>query len=249
MKISVKSMRYNFPFQTGRKFVSREEYSLKISGRSHVISNKIFVKISAPCKSIYLGTDHHASVFFSLLERDRGNLKENEEWLHIDWHEHPDNKPLNGRIFLSPASKLKTVCEYLDWGIWPNVPRYAITVGNFMTAVAHLYPNMTFKFLHDACKNGEKATDRHGMRYSEISPLASWADKAGRTNSRVISLDLDIFGLNSFSIEKSESDLMKEKIIKMAETSKTIMMFTSPSFIDVGVATKRMEEMVQELIG
>jgi hypothetical protein len=79
--------------------------------------------------------------------------------------------------------------------------------------------------------------------------LASWADKAGRTNSRVISLDLDIFGLNSFSIEKSESDLMKEKIIKMAETSKTIMMFTSPSFRDVGVATKRMEEMVQELIG
>lgn len=248
IKIDVKSMRYGFPLQASRKCVSREEYNLKILGRSHVISNKVFVKISTPCRSIYLGTDHHASVFFSILERDLGNLNGNEEWLHIDRHEHPDNNLLGEKVFLSPASQLNAVRNYFDWEIWPNVPRYGITVANFMTAVAHLYPNMTFKFLHDDLKNEKKSIDWRGMRFSETSPLISWNNKAGRANSRVISLDLDIFRHDPSGIEKSKSDLMKEKIIKMAETSKAIMMFTSPGFIEVEVAAKRMEEMVQELI-
>jgi hypothetical protein len=182
------------------------------------------------------------------MERDRGNLRGNEEWLHIDRKEHPDNNFFGGGINISPASRSETVCKYLEWEIWPKVFRYGITVANFMTAIARLYPNMTFKFLHDDLKKGKKAVDWRGMRYSEISQLTSWVDKAGRTNSRVISLDLDIFGYNSFGLEKSEWGLMKEKIVKMAETSKIIMMFTSPGFINVEMATKRMEEMVQELI-
>ncbi len=248
IKIDVKSARYNFPLQRNRKCVSREECNLNILGRSYVISNKIFVKISTPSKSIYLGTDHHASVFFSLLERDLGNLKGNEEWLHIDRNVHPDNNFFGGRINLSPASSTKTVRKYLEWELWPKVFRHGITVANFMTAVARLYPNMTFRFLHDDLKKGEKAVDWRGMRFSGISPLTRWADRTGRANSRVISLDLDIFGYNSFGKAKSEWDIMKEKIIRMAETSKIIMMFTSPGFIDVNMAAKRMEEMVRELI-
>lgn len=236
-KIKVEKGRYGLTGGQARDC----SYNIKINGENHIISDDAFLKLTASNRTVYLATDHNAACYFSILERQNGSIKGDEEWLHVDKREHPDNAFLCGGEALSPSSGLDVIREYLN-------KRGGISVANFMTAQAKIFPDMSYLFLHDGRGTHRNADDWHGMKYSRACPLGEWRSILSHERPKILSLDLDIFGFYRDSLRGETVEMIKDNVFGIAGKSKIVMIFTSPDYINKNYAEKWMEEIVRELI-
>lgn len=221
------------------------EYNIHVREKDIKISDDSFLKITTANKSIYLATHHNAACYFSILERDAGSIKGDEEWVHIDKREHPDNAFLEEGVTVSPATSLKVLSMYLDEK--NPVCRVGIGAANFMTAQAKIFPEMRFIHLHNGSVLDASPIDWGGMKFVRACPVEKCDRVLMRHLPRISSLDLDVFGYYS-DFRDRKTDMMRDKIVEIAGASNILMIFTSPGYMRISDAEQWMEEIVRNLI-
>lgn len=210
-RVSERQYGFRLPFC---QMADRKGNSIKVRGMELLVDQEHYVRVDQADRSIIIGSEHSGAYFFMVEAYRDGLVHGSERFVHCDLADHPDNSTLSGSF----VAKVDDAALMLD--------RAKVHSANYVTALAGLFPGMSFEFLH-ANERPNGPNDYQGAKFNLISSIY---DEAQALSPRdIASIDLDMFASCHWPWQRQE---LIGHLSRLTAENKLVMIFLSPGWID-----------------